>query len=107
MKPAFDNTKEVLVKLNQWMEIVKHDRYDENDVFTIIFINHLFNHVISRYSKSFLSLPKIENIMDFILSLRKQNDGTPGREEMTRLIQQVERSISNVLKLQGKLKKTM
>lgn len=107
MKPAFNNTKEVLMKLNQWMETVEHDRYNENDVFTITLINQLFKHVISRYSKSILSLPKIENIMDFILSLQKENDGTPFREEMTRFIQQVQRSISNVLKLQGKLKKTM
>ncbi len=91
MKPTFDNTKEVLVQLNQWMTTVKHDRYNKNDVFTIIFINHLFSQVISRYSKSILSLPKIDNIMDFIFSLQKQNDRTPFREEMTRFIQQMER----------------
>ena len=107
MKPAFGQYQRSLVKLDQWLEIVKHDRYNENDVFTIIFINHLFSQVISRYSKSILSLPKVENIMDFILSLRKQNDGTPVRAEMARFIQQVEESISSVLKLQGKLKKTM
>lgn len=97
MKPAFANVKEVLSKLNEWMKVVKHDRYDENDRFTIILINHLFNQVISRRAKLIWSLPKIDNIMDFILSLRKQND------EVDRFIQQVEQSIKNVLKLQGKL----
>ena len=97
MKPAFANAKEFLVKLNEWMKTVKHDRYDDNDRFTIILINHLFNQVISRHAKLIWSLPKVENIMDFILSLRKQNN------EMDYFIQQVERSIKNVLKLQGKL----
>ncbi len=105
MKPAFQNTKEVLVKLNRWMEIVKHDRYNKDDIFTIIFISQLFNQVVSRYTKSVLSLPKIENIMNFILSLRDQNNGDHAHEEMSRFIAQAERSISNVLKLQGKLEK--
>ena len=103
IKPTFDNNKDVLVKLNQWMKTAKHDRYNENDVFTIILIDHLFNQVILRYSKSILSLPKIENIINFILSLPKQKDEIPIRNEMTHFIEQVERSVSNILKLEGKV----
>jgi hypothetical protein len=89
------------VALNEWMNDVKHDIYDKNDILTIIFVKNIFEIVITKHIKSISSLPNIGSILRYIL--RARDDQTPliDIKKVDDFIQNVVHSIQDILKLKG------
>ncbi|CAF5000453.1 unnamed protein product, partial [Rotaria socialis] len=102
LKSKAENTNEILLKMNEWMHIVKHDNYNINDTLTIILIINLFELVIVKYIKSVLSLPKIDIIMNFIVNARQEQLHQMDTKQVDEFIQGAEKSIQQILLLQGK-----
>jgi hypothetical protein len=102
LKAKTENTNEMLVKLNGWMTLVKHDVYDINDTLTIILVINLFELIIVKYTKSLLSLPNIESIVNFILHTRHEQLHQLDTKQVDEFIQNGQRSIQHILLLQGK-----
>ena len=103
LKATHENTTETLSKLNTWMDLVKHDIYDANDILTISFVVNLFELMLFKQTKSILSLPKIEFIMRFVLALKEREIFDLNREHVNEFIQNAQKSIQNVLQLQSKI----
>ncbi|CAF3709437.1 unnamed protein product [Rotaria sp. Silwood1] len=102
IKSKAENMNEMLFKLNEWMNIVKHNVYNINDTLTIILIISLFELIIVKYTKSILSLPNINNIIDFILQARQEQIHQIDTKQVDEFIQNAEISIQQILLLQGK-----
>jgi hypothetical protein len=94
-------SNQILVALNEWMNDVKHDIYDKNDILTIIFVKNIFEIVITKHIKSISSLPNIGSILRYIL--RARDDQTPliDIKKVDDFIQNVVHSIQDILKLKG------
>jgi hypothetical protein len=92
----------MLVKLNDWMSVVKHNVYDITDTLTIILVINLFELIIVKYTKSVLSLPKIEFIVNFILHSRQEQLHQLDTKQVDEFIQNGLKSIHHILLLQGK-----
>ncbi|CAF2053256.1 unnamed protein product, partial [Rotaria magnacalcarata] len=105
LKSKAENTNEILLKMNEWMHMVKHDSYNINDTLTIILIINLFELVIVKCIKSVLSLPKINIIMDFLFNTRKEQLHLMDNKQVDEFIQDAEKLIQQILLLQGSCEK--
>ncbi|CAF4165847.1 unnamed protein product [Rotaria sp. Silwood2] len=96
-----DTTKwnEALAQLNQWMINVKCDIYDANDTLTIIFVKNIFEIIISKHTKSVLSLPNIESILQYILRAKEDNSSLIDRKQVDDFIQNVCHLIQDIVSL--------
>ena len=97
-----ENTNHTLFKINDWMNLVKHNIYDLNDTLTNIFVICLFETIIIKNIKSVLSLPNIPLIIDFILHLRQDQLYTLDIRLVDQFIQNGKEAIRQILTLQGK-----
>ncbi|CAF1096514.1 unnamed protein product [Rotaria sordida] len=102
LKLKAENTNDMLFKLNEWMKIVGHNVYNINDTLTIILIINLFELIIVKYTKSVLSLPNINIIINFILHTRQEQLYQMDIKQVDEFIQNAEISIQQILLLQGK-----
>lgn len=106
LKSKIENINEMLLKLNDWMNIVKHNVYDINDTLTIILINNIFEQIFVKYTKNILSFPNIEFIVSFILHSRQEQVQVHQVDvkQIDEFIQNGQKSIQHILLLQGKYK---
>ncbi|CAF2672999.1 unnamed protein product [Rotaria sp. Silwood2] len=102
-KTEVDKWKETLAELNEWMIIVKHDIYDPNDTLTIIFVKNIFDIVISKHTKSLLSVWNIGTILNYILCGRQSNHNLLNTKQVDDFIQNVHHSMQDILSLNSKL----
>ncbi|CAF2853187.1 unnamed protein product [Rotaria sp. Silwood2] len=102
LKSKAETTNEMLFKLNEWMNMVKHNVYNIDDTLSIILIINLFEFIIVKYTKSILSLPNINIIIDFILHARQEQLHQMDTKQIDEFIQNAEISIQHILLLQGK-----
>jgi len=104
LKSKPENMNEMLLKLNHWMTVIKHNIYDINDTLTIILVINLFELIIVKYTKNVLSLPNIESIISFILHSRQDQLHQLDTKQVDEFIQNGLKSIQHILLLQGKFK---
>ena len=104
LKSKTENGTEMLLKMNDWMNKVKHNTYDINDTLTIILVINLFELVIDKYAKSVSSLPNIEAIMNILLHARQEQLHELDAKQVDDFTQNVLKSIEHILFLQGKNK---
>lgn len=97
-----ENSNDSLKNLNQWLKNVKHDIYDSNDILTIIFLRELFDIIISKYTKSILSLPNIDIIMKYILSIRQNQPEQIDTVQVDILIENGRKILEEILHLRSK-----
>jgi hypothetical protein len=102
IKSKIENTNEMLLKLNHWMNAVNHNVYDINDTLTIILAINLFEFIINKYTKSILSLPNIESIISFISHSWKEQVQQLDAKKFDEFMQNGLKSIQQILQLQGK-----
>ncbi|CAF1115313.1 unnamed protein product [Rotaria magnacalcarata] len=94
-------SNEILVQLNQWIVEVRHDKYQDNDPLTTIFVNSVFECVIFKHSKSLLSLPDIQSMIRYILHARDAKSRWINKEKIDEFVETVQRSIRDVLLLES------
>jgi hypothetical protein len=102
LKSKPENTNEMLLKLNDWMSLVKHNVYNINDTLTIILVINLFELTIVKHTKYVLSLPNIEFIVNYILNSRQEQLHELDTKQVDEFIQNGQKSIQQILLLQGK-----
>ena len=102
LKLKIENTNEMLLKMNDWMSVIKHNIYNINDTLTIILVINLFELIIVKYMKSISSLPNIEHIIGFIIHTRKEQLHQLDTKQVDEFIQNGEKTIQQLLLLQGK-----
>jgi hypothetical protein len=100
LKP--ENTNEMLLKLNDWMNVVQHSIYNINDTLTIILVINLFELIIVKHIKYVLSLPNIEFIVNYILNSRQEQLYELDTKQVDEFIQNGRKAIQHILLLQGK-----
>jgi hypothetical protein len=103
LQAKYDNPYEMLLKLNEWLKSVRHDKYDVKDILTIIFVINLFDIVIVKYMKSLLSLPNIGSIVHILLCAAKENIPQINMKHVNDFIQNGQQSIQDILLLKGKI----
>jgi hypothetical protein len=104
LKLINENSNETLLKLNEWMKKVKHEIYDPTDILTSIFVIKLFELVIVKQTQSLLLLPNIETIMNFVISIRNNQNPSHRINTMTVdiVIQNGKETLQKLLQLNGK-----
>ncbi|CAF1320857.1 unnamed protein product [Rotaria magnacalcarata] len=95
------SSDEILMLFNQWLVEVEHDKYQDNDPLTTIFVNCIFECIISKQSKSVLSLPDIKPIIRYILHARDAESRWINKEKVDEFVETVQQSIRAVLLLEG------
>ncbi|CAF2154939.1 unnamed protein product [Rotaria magnacalcarata] len=103
-KVGVDKWNETVAQLNQWMINVNHDIYIANDTLTIIFVNIIFEMVISKNSKSILFAPNIGSMLKYILDARQNNDNLIDINQVDDFSQKINESIKETLSLNSKLR---
>ena len=93
---------ELLVKLNFWMARVKHDEYVDNDPLTAIFVNTIFETILVKNSKSAISLPNIEHIIEYIIDAWKGKSRWFDLGRVDEFLQNVQKIVSAIFLLEGK-----
>jgi hypothetical protein len=83
------------------MRTVKHDVYNINDTLTIILVIDLFELIIVKYTKSVLSLPNIEPIVNFIIQIRQEQFRQLDTKQVDEFMENGQKSIQQILLLQG------
>jgi hypothetical protein len=101
LKSMKDNTNMILLKSNEWMKNVQHDVYNPNDVLTIIFVINLFELVIVNHTRSILSLPNIESIIKFIISIKDKQPDKINTRQVDDFIRNGCQELEQVLQLKG------
>ena len=84
------------------MHLVKHDVYDPADLLTISFVVNLFELILFKQTKSILSLPKIDSVMNFVLALKDCEIFDLKKKHVHEFIHNAHKAIQTVLRLQGK-----
>jgi len=80
---------------------VGHNVYNADDTLTINLVINVLELIIAKYANSVISLPNIDNILDFVLKA-KQDQLTPTIvQQRDEFIASAQRSIEQVLHLQG------
>ena len=102
LRSKTENANQILFRLNEWLNSVKHNVYKIDDTLTIILVINLFELIIVKYTKSILSFPNIEIIIDFILHARQEQLHQMDTNQVDQFIQNAEKSIRHILLLQGK-----
>ncbi|CAF4151551.1 unnamed protein product, partial [Rotaria sordida] len=101
LKVKNENSNEILLKLNEWIQNVKHDVYDANDTLTIIFVIHVFEIIIARSNRSIVSFPNIKCIMNIIIQIRQEQQNRLNVKQVDDFIQSGQQFIQNILSLKG------
>lgn len=101
VKVGKDNLNTTLVQLNDWMKTVHHDVYNPNDILTIIFVKNLFEFLIIKYTKYIVSLPNIELIVKFVISMKDQHPDKINAKQVDEFIQNGCRELEAILQLKG------
>ena len=101
-KSKTEDSNNMLLKINDWMNLVKHNIYDLSDTLTNIFVICLFETIIFKNIKSVLSLPNIPLIIDFILRSRQDQLYQLDFKLVDEFIQNGKETIRQILTLQGK-----
>jgi hypothetical protein len=97
-----EDTNDMLWKINNWMKIVKHNVYHPQDTLTIILVINLFELIIVKYTKSILSLPNIEDIIQFVFHSHKEQLHELDAKQVNEFIQNGQKAIQQILLLQSK-----
>ncbi|CAF1462486.1 unnamed protein product [Rotaria sordida] len=103
LKVKNENSNEILLKLNEWIQNVKHDVYDANDTLTIIFVIHVFEIIIARSNRSIVSFPNIKCIMNIIIQIRQEQQNRLNVKQVDDFIQSGQQFIQNILSLKGNM----
>jgi hypothetical protein len=96
-----DNSIDILMKLNEWMKNIKRKIYDSQDCLTLIFVQNLFELIIVKYTKSILSLPNIEIIMQWIFSIKENQPDKIDTIQVDSLIRNGRDLLTEILELKG------
>ncbi|CAF4347844.1 unnamed protein product [Rotaria sp. Silwood2] len=94
-----DKWNETIAQLNEWMINVKHDIYAANDILTIIFVNNVFDVIISKHTKSVLFASSIGSILNYILAAKHDKHYLIDEKLADDFIQNVNQSIKDILSL--------
>jgi hypothetical protein len=89
------------MKLNEWMKNIKREIYDSQDSLTLIFIQNLFELMITKYIKSILLLPNIEIIMQWIFSIKENQPDKIDTIQVDSLIRNGRDLLTEILELKG------
>jgi hypothetical protein len=103
LKTVKDNPNMTVLKLNEWMNDVKHDVYNPNDILTIIFVKNLFEVVIVKHTKSMLLLPNIETIIKFVISIKERQPDAIDTKQVDDFIRKGCQELEHILQLKGKI----
>jgi hypothetical protein len=101
VKANYDNPNEILLKMNEWMNDIKHNVYKADDALTIIFVINLFETIIFKYTKSVLSLPNIKSIIEFIVHAQQEQLYPINTNKVDDFIQNGKQTIQEILLLKG------
>ena len=96
-----NNSTELLSILNDWMKDIGHETYDQNDILTIIFVNKLFDLFLSRHTRSILSLPLIDAIMNFVIGISNEPTTEEVPESINAFLANGRQILEEVLQLQS------
>lgn len=94
---------DVLTKLNDWMITIGHQEYRADDVLTIIFVQELFEIIMSKYSTSILSLPSIDAIIKFSIGIHEQVSESEREGSIKDFLQNGIEILKEILQLKSKL----
>ena len=105
LKVTRDNVSATLEQLDNWMRTVRHDKYNADDILTIIFVQNLFEFLITKNIKSVVSLPNIELIVRFIIGMKDQHGNMVNAKEIDSFIRRGSDELKSILALKGKREK--
>ena len=93
---------EILWGINDWMEKVKHDVYNEKDILTIIIVNELYKLILMTYSRAILTLPNVHTIVNFIISMRDSKSVRIDIDSIDNFISNGKEILCEILQLRSK-----
>jgi hypothetical protein len=102
IKSEIIKPNEILMPLNEWMNNVEHNIYNNNDILTIIFVKNIFEIIIARHMKSVLSLSNVDLILQYIALIRKETPNLIDTKLVDDFVENIKQSIKDVLSLNGK-----
>ena len=104
LKVTKDNS--TLVQLNDWLRTVRHEKYNSDDILTIIVVQNLFE-VLIIHTNNIISLPNIELIVRFVIAMKDQHEERINVQKINSFINKGNVELKAILHLKGRKLKTL